>query len=238
LSRPLAAERHRYPPAVQRAVEQIAPGWTTSTGNLAALVDGVTTFGRRYAEATLQLQDWSLFAPNIGQECVFPAVVLAEAGQTPVAEGPQPGTYAVSGKVLLSDNEPPDAARYFRWGRYRLRRYESNVTAYLVPGEGERPEQLAQRWREQIRQYVSEHAEAILGYLRFRLARLNGPRPPRAILVMRRYHIRPPESGAAVLDGPWIVPLASWPTALGERSAARVLEYFDPVTRRFEPLTP
>ena len=55
-------------------VQQIAPDWPDRKGHLWDFMEGSTTLTNRWSQATLQLQTWSLFAPNVGKDCVFSVV--------------------------------------------------------------------------------------------------------------------------------------------------------------------
>jgi hypothetical protein len=220
-------------PATRRIVQQLAPGWLEKKGHLWNVMEGSTQLTHRWSQVTLQLQQWSLFAPNVGTECVFPALLLSdeEPSVTPVAADESGRNYAVRGKLVLSDNEPPDLTRYFRWGAYRLRKYENNLVTYLSPREDETPEQLAERWRERIKDYVHANSDMLQAYVKWRLD-VHGESPRQVILLMRRYSLNAPSAEAEFFDGPFTLPVARW-----QPDAAAGLEYFNPVSRRFESLS-
>ena len=230
------------PGGVRTAVGQVAPDWLLKKGHAWNAHEEATHLTLRWSQVTLQLQMWSLFAPTIGTECVFPALLLTdrEFDELPVPPGGSLADAPALGRVVLSDNEPVDMKRYVRWGNYRLRRFENNLVVYLTPREKETPQETAERWRDRIKEHVRENAPLLLGYLRMRLGQIEPvQREParQVILLMRRYSLKGPEAGAEFFDGPFTVPVARWrlPANAGEDDA---LDYYNPVTQRFEPLRP
>jgi hypothetical protein len=248
---------------------------------------------------TGQIQGWSLFAPGVGRQCVFPAVLvrwdddpfsapaltrpLTPLGATSPLEGaalwaaalrsplPRPAgelaarefaTLAAANPLevgalraarsaglalgvppppvtILSDNEPRDVTRYFRLGKFRLRRLEGNLALILRVLEDETPEEAAQRWRGRIFKLLDEDGDTVKAYLRwrwesYRKAHPGTPQPAQLILVMRRWAIRPPDRAPPYWDGPFTLPVARvqprvpWPTS------RLALEMYNPVTRRFQ----
>ena len=223
---------------VREVVTQIAPDWPDRKGHMWDLMEGSTTLTHRWSQATLQMQTWSLFAPNVGADCVFPALLLSdeEPPEAPVQPGDSPVHFDVRGNVVLSDNEPADLTSYVRWGKFRLRRFEGNLVIDLSPRENEKPAETAERFRDRIKAYVHEHAELLLAYLRWRLEQSKQTPPRQVILLMRRYTIKPPDAGADFYSGPYTMPVARWRPDASQRPARQLLEYFDPVTRRFASL--
>ena len=221
-------------------VRQVAPDWPEKQGHVWNLMEGSAQLTNRWSQLTLQLQTWSLFAPGIGKECVFPALLLSDEPppDAPVTPGESPVHYEVRGKVVLSDNEPLDMNGYFRFGNFRLRRFENNFVLYLRPWEQETPRETVERLRQRIKDQVSESAEMLAEYLRFRL-RQKGEAPPRqVILLMRRYSLVGPDGGAKFLEGPFTMPVARWLPHADRGADPPKLDYFNPVTQRFEPLQP
>ena len=219
-------------------VAQFAPDWPDRKGHVWGLMEGSTTLTNRWSQATLQLQNWSLFAPNVGIDCVFPALLLSddEPPDAPLGQNDSPAHFDVRGKIVLSENEPADPTSYVRWGHFRLRRFEGNLVTYLSPQENETPAETAERFRDRIKAYVSDYPELLLGYMRWRFQQSKEPSPRQVILLMRRYTIKSPDAGADFYSGPYTMPVARWRPGAPERSARQVLEYFDPVTRRFASL--
>jgi hypothetical protein len=58
------------------AIGRVFPGWPSKRGHFHDLLDIGERITRRYAQATGQTQGWSLFAPEVGKQCVFPAVLV------------------------------------------------------------------------------------------------------------------------------------------------------------------
>lgn len=225
----------------REAVARIAPDWPDRKGHLWDLMEGSTTLTSRWSQATMQLQTWSLFAPNVGMECVFPALLFSEVepADAPLRPSDAPAHFDVRGKLVLSDNEPLDMRRYVRWGNFRLRRFENNLVVYLTPSADEKPGETAERFRDRIKEFVSENADMLLAYLRWRMKQSPGgsAAPPRqVILLMRRYSLRGPDAGRDFFAGPFTMPVARWRPAASGRPARQLLEYFNPATQRFESL--
>src|SRR5262249_6989983 len=59
-----------------QGIERVFPGWPSKSGHFHDLADVADKITRRYAQLTGQTQGWSLFAPDIGKQCVFPAVLV------------------------------------------------------------------------------------------------------------------------------------------------------------------
>jgi hypothetical protein len=228
------------PGGVRTAVGQVAPDWPLKKGHVWNANEEATRLTLRWSQVTLQLQLWSLFAPTIGTECVFPALLLTdrEFDELPVPPGGSLADDPALGRIVLSDNEPADMKRFVRWGNYRLRRFENNLVVYLTPREKETPQETAERWRDRIKENVSENAPLLQGYLRTRLRQIEQREPPRqVILLMRRYSLKGPEAGAEFFDGPFTMPVARWRLGANAGDEA-ALDYYNPVTQRFEPLRP
>ena len=228
-------------PAEARAiVQQAAPDWLLKKGYAWNTHEDATHLTLRWSQATLQLQSWSLFAPTIGTECVFPALLFTERDfdDLPIPPGGNLADAPALGRVVMSNNEPADMKRFFRWGNYRLRRFENNLVVYLTPRENETPQETAERWRDRIKEHVSEYAALLLGYMRIRMRQIEpapGEPPRQVILLMRRFSLKGPDAGADFYDGPFTMPVARWRllTNAGDEAA---LDYYNPVTQRFEPL--
>ncbi len=143
--------------------------------------------------------------------------------------------------TLLSDNEPPDVNSYFRFGRFRLRRLEGNLTVLLRQATDETPAQAAERWRGRIFELLDHDGEFAKAYLQwrwqsYRREHPDRPEPKQIILVMRRYAIADPEKAPPYWEGPFTVPVARLqPPARGEASRS-ALEMYNPVTQRFQEI--
>ena len=202
--------------------ETIAPGWPHAKGPAWNLASHLAKADRIWGELTGQTQSWSLFAPIIGRECVFPALEVRWHDADPA-------------ELVLSDNEPPEPNHFIRIGNYRMRRYESNLCVALTPDADETPEQTHTRWRDAIRQHATDYAQIIRGYLRWRLDQIMARRPGRDVprqvtLVMRRYHINDYGAGPPYWDGPFTVPVAR------TQGNGETLEWFDPAEKRYHAL--
>src|SRR5262249_52764654 len=125
--------RKQLPEKMYPMAEQIAPGWREERGHLNHFLETLDRATKTYAQATEQLQNWSLF-PNVGRDCVFPAIFLRwdhAAWSAPAEESaPQP-------VYFLSDNEPTDITDFFRFGNYRLRKFEDSFTFTLKQNDDE-----------------------------------------------------------------------------------------------------
>ncbi len=176
----------------------------------------------------------SELAATLPLECL----AFALAARDPRIAPPLPGV-----ELLLSDNEPADPHHFLRVGRFRVRRYESNIILYLARAADESDAEARQRWAKSIREHLDENAEQLRAYLRWRLAvyqrRQPGRQAPRQVILLERtYRILPPddESGAC-WDGPRSLPLARWLPGHDGNGGARPLERYNPVTERFEAVT-
>src|SRR5262245_8476998 len=70
------AHPKRHSHALQPLVEQLAPGVREGQDHFWKLLEGITTVTEFWANVTGQPQAWSLFAPEVGGECIFPALQL------------------------------------------------------------------------------------------------------------------------------------------------------------------
>ncbi len=68
--------RDELPSDHGRAIDRVLPGWPSKKGHFHDLADVANQVMRRYAQLTGQTQGWSLFAPDVGRQCVFPAVLV------------------------------------------------------------------------------------------------------------------------------------------------------------------
>jgi hypothetical protein len=145
--------------------------------------------------------------------------------------------------LFLSDNEPDDPHHFLRVGKFRLRRYESGLILYLNQYESETNAEAHERWGSDIRQHVSEYADQLFAYMRWRLAvyqqrHPDRPTPRQVILVERSYFILPPDDETGrTWRGPRTVPLARWQPQATWQNDYRPIERYNPVTRRFEAIT-
>src|SRR5919109_897836 len=68
--------RRGFPDRFEKPVDQAAPDASRARGHLWKLNDAVNTIAWYWGQVTGQPQSWSLFAPNVGNECAFPALLI------------------------------------------------------------------------------------------------------------------------------------------------------------------
>jgi hypothetical protein len=143
---------------------------------------------------------------------------------------------------LRSDNEPPNIHRFFRVGKFRLRRFEASID---VPLTNERVEadEVADSWRESIEDKVREEGKAIEAYLRWRLRRFQEeypflPTPKQVILWVRVYRVPKPNLPPEPWNwlGPEQTPVARWQPGVRWQAGHLPVEMYNPVVPRFESL--
>jgi hypothetical protein len=205
------------PPAevISQAVDKLAPGWLNEEGHLHDAQRILTAILTPWAQLTGQTQNWSLFSPDISRDVCFPAVEFRwEDG-------------AAAPEVLLSDNEPADPEHYFRFGQFRVRRFEGQLDVTFSP------EASPEDRRAAIRKRVDAVGKAMRHYLLWRWREFERrhpgrPRPEQIILLMRCYQIRPPEEAPPFWDGPFVHPIARL------RPPETTLEAYNPESELFE----
>jgi hypothetical protein len=95
--------------------------------------------------------------------------------------------------------------------------------------------------RDTIEEHVRDYHALLLTYFRFRLetddpAGTKRRMPKQVVLVLRRYHVNDPKTAPATLwSGPIVYPIARWQTEKAWDAAHSPVEWFNPVTGRFEP---
>jgi hypothetical protein len=215
----------------RRFIETVLPGWTRKEGHFYDACQVASGLTSRWAEVTGQPQDWGLFAPTVVSKVPFLAVELRWDGDPPRTE------------LLLSENEPADPHRFFRVGKFRLRRYESNIDLSLFVPDGETAAHLADEWRDDIERHVRQHWPEIHAYLRWRTtaflhAHPDLPPPRQAVLLARLYAI--PRPDAAPRPWTWqlnsVQPLARWQPGVHGDDAHAPVEWYDPLFGRFTSL--
>jgi hypothetical protein len=151
-------------------------------------------------------------------------------------------TKASSAIVVLSDNEPPDLRHFIRFGRFRLRRYESNIDVSLASPDKD-PGAVVDGWRETIEDRVRSHWRLMEGYLQWRLRHWSQthpelPPPKQVILWVRIFRVPSPEGTASrwSWEGPEWHPLARWQLDAEWMPGHLPVEMFNPVVGRFESL--
>jgi hypothetical protein len=218
--------------------------WMKKEGHLDDACKTIRGLTDRWEELTNQPQNWSLFAPQVGREVTFVAVELrwdrpAKSGKKPGGrEAPVP--YAP--ELLLSENEPADPARFFRVGRFRLRKYESNLDVILREDDDETEAETRERWRKRIRGKVEREWDTIPAYLKLRCRAYlaehpDRPRPRQVILLVRQYTIPAPgEFSRDWYRAPRSMKMARWQPGVSFDSGYEV-EVWNPVTERFEEVS-
>jgi hypothetical protein len=178
-------------------INKTFPDWLKKQGHAHDVLHVVKDLTSRWEELSGQPQGWSLFAPEIARQITFVAVELrwddpnqGKAHRERMAPFPP--------ELVLSENEPRDKTRFFRWGKFRLRKYESYLDVVLRVYEDETLEQAVERWGRRIRKKVYNEEDNIQEYLKMRtrhyLSQHPGrPRPRQAILLVRRFEIPKPE---------------------------------------------
>jgi hypothetical protein len=246
-------------------LSRLAPNWVEGEGSVYRLQQFVADGTERWAELTGQPQIWAMFAPNVTDHVVFPAVELrwdeewmplafASRRLAPLAAA-HPGEAAAftaavtltpppprpAPLVILSDNEPPDRQHFFKMGLFRLRRYEGNLDVFRSL-DGQPFEAESDRWRTWIEEGVKEEWGPMKAYLRYRLTafcreRPELPTPTQVILVARIYRI-PAPPGPRPWDWEFLGAhrVARWQPWQEEKPADLPLEIYNPLVGRFENL--
>jgi hypothetical protein len=212
-------------------VRRWAPAWSEEQGGVYRGAETALTVTRRWGQLTGQPQDWSLFAPNVSDELIFVAVEFR--WEQPL--GPPP-------ILLLSDNEPRDPRYFWRWGRFRLRRYESAIGVTLSHPVDKTVDEVADGWRETIHDRVRQDWRAMRAYLDWRWQDYQRqhpscPQPKEIVLWSRRYHIPPPVAQAALgWEGPDPRPVARWQPREDVEPGFLPVEMYHPVFAIWERL--
>lgn len=214
----------------------------------------------RWSEFTGQTQSWSLFAPNVWSHIPFVAVELrwdeepsnarAAAGLVAGLAGPgflqSISTWAATATLppvlLLSDNEPRDIQHYFRVGLFRLRRYESNVDVGLPRDTDNEPEDMHDKWRNNIFHRVRGEAMTMRAYLEWKWNRYQAEHPdadtPRQVILHVRVYRIPPPPGPRpwMWSGPEDHLLARWRPHFRYLTGTPPVEVHDLIAERYDVL--
>jgi hypothetical protein len=237
----LSRAQRRLPEDLAPVADTVAPGWSGKAGHVHDAFNLVYEVASRYAEATGQTQSWALFSPNTNPHCVYPMLELHWDDDAARAAGPVTllaGTNPLDGLAgaavaqertkrsaarppvrLLSEHEPRDLDHYFRLGRMRLRKFETNLTLTLLPYSDEKEQDRKKRWRKEIDEFASSEALVVLAFLRWRLT------------AYQREH---PGKGPPRWDGPHEERILRWEPAEFLPRVYQPLQTWDPVTESFE----
>ncbi|MFL5241794.1 MAG: hypothetical protein ACJ8FY_06775 [Gemmataceae bacterium] len=212
----------------------LAPDWLDKKGRADEVLIKATAVCQRWQELTGQPENWSLFAPNVSNDIWFVRVEMDWRDSD--SSAPDGALQPVS---CFSENEPPDPNRFFRVGRFRIRRYEMTVEAHVYKEADKLPEDRAADWRDTIREKVRKDWDNMQAYLHYRLRRFHEQRPdlptPRQlVLIVRHYVIPPPSQAPFSWEVPEEVPIARWRLADPPSDEYLPIEAYDPVTCRFE----
>jgi hypothetical protein len=245
-----------YPEQVGEVSPSLLDAESPTSRRLAKLEQVCT----RWAEFTGQLQNWSLFAPDVWANTPFvavefrwdeePANACAAAGLVAAlaASEPLPGVTAWAATAprppdyVLSDNEPRDIHCYFRVGRFRLRRFEGNIDVSLAVDPGKTDDDMLDKWRTSIRNRVSAEALAVRAYLEWRwqeyqAAHPDVETPKQVILHVRVYRIPLPNDRQPWdWEGPVDRPMARWRPHFLYPSDGRRIEAYDLIAERYDVL--
>ncbi len=255
--------RKKLPRDMEGVIKRTFPDWFDKKGyfhDFCAVLFGLT---KRWEAFSGQPQGWSLFAPGITRQITFVAVELRWDDPEDRHEGaghmaPYPP------ELLLSENEPPDKARFFRVGKFRLRKYESYLDTVLRQYEAEVDEETGkvtpketlreavERWPKRIRDKVDDEEDNIVAYLHLRCKQYleshpGRPHPRQVILLVRRFEIpKPGEFSEDWYNDPHGDPHRELPLArclIDAEGGWSDLEWYKPVldknnniTGTFEPL--
>jgi hypothetical protein len=191
---------------------------------------------KRYGTGTGQVQNWSLFAPNVGKVFSFPLVEVRWDDDHFV-----PGSVTTQPRlplILASFNEPADINDYFRYRDFRFRKYETNFIPNPPRGNDNTFDSNA--WRDRISTSVRDDGDNMVAYLRWRWAKYkelnpDAPEPTQVILYMRGYSIPQPPG-----PDPWRFvyfgqyPVARWLPWQTRQSGTEALQRYDPAYDRYE----
>jgi hypothetical protein len=241
-------------------IEHLAPGWLREQGHLHEAQRLLTPLDKAWEQVTGQYQSWQLFAPT-GRDIVFPAVEFlwhddpqtSAVAQLAATTPWESITLAVADRLcgpslpppvlLLSENEPADITRYFRFGLFRIRRFESQLDLVLLPEQDKPPEVYRKEWAKSIRGHVMQEGSTMRNYLFWKWREYSRqhadlPEPTQLVFVARGYRIRAPEMAPPYWDGPFVTPLMRFRPRAGQAPADVATETYNPSTGRFEPLFP
>jgi hypothetical protein len=179
----------------------------------------------RWAEATGQLQGWSLFAPNVPTQAAFLMTELR-----------WPDGRSVK---LLSPTEPANLDVFFRApGAARLLNYEAHLRLALLSWSPAEVKERPERWRQHVEGEVRRRGEAMRSYLQWRHREYvqeqpDAPPPSELVLWVRLYDIPGPQASSASWGEPALVPLMRWRPGVAAPAGFIPYEWFDVTTGQF-----
>lgn len=221
-------------PAEQAVAEWLKPSGDKkrSETTIGAIYEAVGKPVQWWARTARQEQGWSLFAPDTLDWCCFPSVEL-RWDRAP--EGTRPPV------VLPSANEPPDKHRFFRLGRFRLRRFEMLLDVEPMRDRNLTPEQ-ADTLGDLMKELVRKKDDYILAYLRWRWRLYREEHPgvpaPTQIILHTRGWIIPAPPGEKPWDWQFVgdYPVARWQPGKELGDEYYPLEVYVPRFRHFTKL--
>jgi hypothetical protein len=184
-----------------------------------------------YAEATGQLQGWSLYAPDVPHRVGFVRTELRWADGRSVK--------------LPARNEPDDFSHFFRApGEGRLLNYELHLRLMLLTWTPEDGAKHADRWRHLVADELRLRGSALQAYLAWQRDRYlrehpGETAPGELILWVYLYDIGPPGQTPWSWPGPTQVPLARWRPGREPGRGTLPIEAYDPAawpTLQFFPV--
>ncbi len=155
-----------------------------------------------YAEATGQLQGWSLYSPDVPHRVGLAVTELRWADGRSIK--------------LPPSNEPEDLNHFFRApGEGRMLNYEAHLRLVLLTWTPEDAAEHPDLWRGLVADELRRRSSAMQAYLAWQrdrhLRRHPGEAPPgELVLWVRLYDIPPPGTTPWTWPGPTQVPLARW----------------------------
>jgi hypothetical protein len=222
----------------QAVLNRIIPGWLDEKGHVHDCLDILDKVNDRWEKFTGQPEHWQLFAPGITRDITFVAVELRwdeDPRSAPAVARPlaplmvhnllELANLAVASRgralpyapePLPSKNEPANPKRFFKWGKFRLRKYESYLDLVLeVEKDRETPAEAADRCQGEIKTKVRDEWDKMLPYLRMRCREFlaehpERPMPKQVILLVRRYEIPKPEEFSTEWYKPDVQTVARW----------------------------
>lgn len=190
----------------------------------------------RWGELTGQWQGWSLFAPSVPSQGAFLELTLSWDGPL----GPD-GEATVT---LHDPFEPADLTHFVRLTGTNMRAFNYNWRLGSPLLNWGMLDQLEMTfWRLGLHDFLRRQHRPTLAYLRWRLRQFQEqhpgvPLPEQVVLSERLERPPPPQSGPVAAPTAVVQPWVRWHPGQPARPGSLDLEMFDPVTQRFEPVSP